>query len=26
MPVQDHLVVGDGRYVSFDEAGLGLPL
>jgi DNA repair protein RadC len=26
IPVLDHVVVGDGRYVSFVEAGLGLPL
>lgn len=26
IPVLDHVVVGDGRYVSFVEAGLGLPI
>jgi DNA repair protein RadC len=26
IPVLDHVVVGDGRYISFVEAGLGLPL
>jgi DNA repair protein RadC len=26
IPVLDHVVVGDGRYVSFVEAGLGLPV
>jgi DNA repair protein RadC len=26
IPVLDHVVVGDGRFVSFVEAGLGLPL
>jgi DNA repair protein RadC len=26
IPVLDHVVIGDGRYVSFVEAGLGLPI
>lgn len=26
IPVLDHVVIGDGRYISFVEAGLGLPL
>lgn len=26
IPVLDHVVIGDGRYVSFVETGLGLPL
>lgn len=26
IPVLDHVILGDGRYVSFVEAGLGLPL
>jgi DNA repair protein RadC len=26
IPVLDHVVVGDGRYISFVEAGLGLPI
>ena len=26
IPVVDHIVIGDGRYVSFVEAGLGLPI
>jgi DNA repair protein RadC len=26
IPVLDHVVIGDGRYVSFVEAGLGLPV
>ncbi|HEX6308910.1 MAG TPA: DNA repair protein RadC [Longimicrobiales bacterium] len=26
IPVLDHVILGDGRYVSFVESGLGLPL
>jgi DNA repair protein RadC len=26
IPVLDHIVIGDGRYISFVEAGLGLPV
>ncbi|CAN5679277.1 DNA repair protein RadC [soil metagenome] len=26
IPVLDHVIIGDGRYVSFVEAGLGLPI
>jgi DNA repair protein RadC len=26
IPILDHVIVGDGRYISFVEAGLGLPI